>query len=133
MAADAEATLPALIDACRRLVTDDRRRAFGERRQRLEQAHVRGLEAARAEAAYAWDASPISTARLAAEVWAQIRNEDWSFVSESGNTSDWVFRLWNFTQPYHNPGNSRAPRASAMAHRRAWAARSPTRNTGASR
>src|SRR6185503_9231914 len=75
MAADAEATLPALIDACRRLVTDDRRRAFGERRQRLEQAHVRGLEAARAEAAYAWDASPISTARLAAEVWAQIRNE----------------------------------------------------------
>ena len=92
--------------ACRRLVTDDRRRVFGERRQRLEQAHVRGLEAARAEAAYAWDASPISTARLAAEVWAQIRNEDWSFVSESGNTSDWVFRLWNFTQPYHNPGNS---------------------------
>jgi acetolactate synthase-1/2/3 large subunit len=106
MAADAEATLPALIDACRRLVTDDRRRVFGERRQRLEQAHVQGLEAARAEAAYAWDASPISTARLAAEVWAQIRNEDWSFVSESGNTSDWVFRLWNFTKPYHNPGNS---------------------------
>jgi acetolactate synthase I/II/III large subunit len=106
MAADAEATLPALIDACRRLVTDDRRRAFGERRQRLEQAHVQGLEAAREEAAYAWDASPISTARLAAEVWGQIRHEDWSFVSESGNTSDWVFRLWSFTKPYHNPGNS---------------------------
>jgi thiamine pyrophosphate-dependent acetolactate synthase large subunit-like protein len=106
MAADAEATLPALIEACRRLVTDDRRRAFAERRQRLEQAHVRGFEAAREEAAYAWDASPISTARLAAEVWAQIRNEDWSYVSESGNTSDWVFRLWNFTQPHHHSGNS---------------------------
>jgi acetolactate synthase-1/2/3 large subunit len=106
MAADAEATLPALIEACRRLATDDRRRAFGERRQRLEQTHLQGLAAARAEAAYAWDASPISTARLAAEVWAQIRNEDWSYVSESGNTSDWVFRLWNFTKPYHNPGNS---------------------------
>jgi acetolactate synthase-1/2/3 large subunit len=106
MAADAEATLPALTEACRRLVTDDRRRAFGERRQRLEQAHVQGLDAARAEAAYAWDASPISTARLAAEVWAQIRNENWSFVSESGNSSDWIFRLWDFSQSHHNPGNS---------------------------
>ncbi len=106
MAADAEATLPALIDACRRLITDDRRRAFAERRQRLEQAHLDGLAAARAEAAYAWDASPISTARLAAETWAQIRNEDWSYVSESGNTSDWVFRLWNFTERYHHTGNS---------------------------
>ena len=106
MAADAEATLPALTEACRRLVTDDRRRAFGERRQRLEQAHVRGLDAARAAAAYAWDASPISTARLAAEVWAQIRNENWSFVSESGNSSDWVFRLWDFSQRHHHTGNS---------------------------
>ena len=31
MAADAEATLPALTEACRKLVTDDRRRAFDER------------------------------------------------------------------------------------------------------
>ena len=31
MAADAEATLPALIEACKRLLTDDRKRAFEER------------------------------------------------------------------------------------------------------
>ena len=106
MAADAEATLPALTEACRRLVTDDRRRAFGERRQRLEQAHARGLGAARARAAYAWDATPISTARLAAEVWAQIKNEDWALVSESGNSSGWVFRLWEFAEYYHHIGDS---------------------------
>ena len=106
MAADAEATLPALTEACRRLVTDDRRRAFGERRQRLEQAHVRGLDAARARAAYAWDATPISTARLAAEVWAQIKNEDWALVSESGNSSGWVWRLWEFEEYYHHIGDS---------------------------
>ena len=106
MAADAEATLPALTEACRRLVTDDRRRAFGERRQRLDAAHVRGREAARAAAAYAWDASPISTARLAAELWAQIKNEDWSLVSESGNTSGWVYRLWDFVEYYHHIGDS---------------------------
>ena len=106
MAADAEATLPALTEACRRLVTDDRRRAFGERRQRLELAHARGRDAARAEAAYAWNATPISTARLAAELWDQIKDEDWSLVSESGNTSGWVWRLWDFQKSYHHIGDS---------------------------
>ena len=106
MAADAEATLPALTEACRRLVTDDRRRAFGERRQRLELAHARGLDAARAEAAYGWNATPISTARLAAELWDQIKDEDWSLVSESGNSSGWVWRLWDFQKSYHHIGDS---------------------------
>ena len=87
MAADAEATLPALIEACKRLITADRRRAFEERGEQAgRRAARRALERARAEAAYAWDASPISTARLSAELWAQIKNEDWSLVSESGNS-----------------------------------------------
>ena len=106
MAADAEATLPALTEACRKLATADRRAAFAERRTRLEQAHARAREVARAEATHAWDASPISTARLSAELWAQIRNEDWSLVSESGNTSDWVYRLWNFDKHYQHLGGS---------------------------
>jgi thiamine pyrophosphate-dependent acetolactate synthase large subunit-like protein len=106
MAADAEATLPALTEACRKLVTDDRRRAFGERRQRLEQAHARARDAARAEAAHAWDASPVSTARMVAEIGAQIRNEDWSLVSESGNSSGWAFRLWDFDKHYRHLGDS---------------------------
>jgi hypothetical protein len=42
-----------------------------------------------------------STARLSAELWAQIKNEDWSLVS-SYYTSDlgWPRRLWNFDKPY---------------------------------
>ena len=106
MAADAEATLPALTEAVRKLVTDDRRRAFQERRTRFEQAHAREREAARTEAAVAWDASPISTARMAAEIWAQIKNEDWSLVSESGNSSGWAFRLWEFQKHYQHLGDS---------------------------
>ena len=86
--------------------TADRRRAFAERRTRLEQAHARARDAARAEATHAWDASPISTARMAAEIWAQIRNEDWSLVSESGNTSGWAFRLWDFDKHYQHLGDS---------------------------
>ncbi len=106
MAADAEATLPALTEAVRKLTTADRRTAFQERRTRLEQAHTGAKDAARAEAAHAWDASPVSTARMVAEIWAQIRNDDWSLVSESGNTSGWAFRLWDFDKHYRHLGDS---------------------------
>jgi benzoylformate decarboxylase/acetolactate synthase-1/2/3 large subunit len=106
MAADAEATLPALTEAIKRLTTDDRRRAFQERRARLEEAHGRARQASRAEAGHAWDASPISTARMAAELWNVIRNEDWSLVSESGNASGWAFRLWDFEKHYQHLGDS---------------------------
>ena len=33
-------------------------------------------------AAVAWDASPITTARMAAELWNQMKDEDWSLVSD---------------------------------------------------
>jgi len=106
MAADAEATLPSLIEACKRALTADRRRVFEERGKKFAEANVNALARSRAEAAYAWDASPVSTARLMAELWAQIKNEDWALVSESGNTSGWGDRLWDFTKHYQSLGGS---------------------------
>jgi acetolactate synthase-1/2/3 large subunit len=64
------------------------------------------LERARTEAAYAWDASPISTARLSAELWAQIKDADWSLVSPVDFVSRWPLRLWDFTKPYQFLGSS---------------------------
>src|SRR5207344_3579546 len=96
-AADAEATLPSLLDAVKRNVTADRKRVFEERGRKLADARQRLLERARADATYAWDASPISTARLSAELWAQIKDLDWAMVSNSGG---WPMRLWNFDK-YH--------------------------------
>ena len=98
MAADTEATLPALIEAVKRLVTADRKNAFQARASKFAAAHQTALEQSKTEATYAWNASPISTARLFAEVWAQIRTEDWSLVSSS--QSNWPARLWNFDK-YH--------------------------------
>jgi thiamine pyrophosphate-dependent acetolactate synthase large subunit-like protein len=106
MAADAEATLPALTEACKRLITPERRAAFQERGKRLAAAHAAALERARAEATYAWDASPISTARLTTEIWAQIKNEDWALVAESGIMSDWTSQLWTFDKHYQSLGGS---------------------------
>jgi thiamine pyrophosphate-dependent acetolactate synthase large subunit-like protein len=106
MAADAEATMPALTEACKRLLTADRRTAFAERGKRFLDAHASALSRSRAEAAYGWDASPISTARLTMELWAQIKSEDWALVAESGIMSDWTARLWNFEKHYQSLGGS---------------------------
>jgi acetolactate synthase-1/2/3 large subunit len=94
VAADAEATLPYLIEACRRLLTADRKRALEERGKKLAAAHEQGLERARTEAAYGWDSTPISTARMAAEIWNQVKDKDWSLV---GGTPS---RLWNVDKHY---------------------------------
>jgi thiamine pyrophosphate-dependent acetolactate synthase large subunit-like protein len=106
IAADAEATLPALVESCKRLLSGDRRRVLEERGKKLAAAHAAALDRTRAEAAYAWDASPISTARMTMELWAQIKNEDWALVAESGIMSDWTGLLWNFDKHYQSLGGS---------------------------
>ena len=106
MAADAEATLPALTEACKRLITADRRTALADRGTRFAEAHAAALERARSEAAYGWDATPISTARMTMELWAAIKNEDWALVAESGIMSDWTSRLWSFEKHYQSLGGS---------------------------
>ncbi len=107
IAADGEATLPALIEAVKRLTTGDRRRVFEERGARLGEASRAAHENARLAASYAWEASPVSTGRLCAELWAQIRNEDWSLVSSYySDGGGWPRRLWDFNKPYHWLGDA---------------------------
>ena len=107
IAADGEATLPALIEAVKRLVTGDRRRVFEERGARLAEARRATLERARLAASYAWEASPVSTARLCAELWAQIKHEDWSLVSSYySDGGGWPRRLWDFNKSYHWLGDA---------------------------
>ncbi len=102
MAADSEATLPALIEACKRLVTADRKGSFDERAKKLAESHQAARERIRTEASYAWDASPISTARMAMEIWAQIQDKDWSLVSNNA----WPQRLWTFDKHYQYIGGA---------------------------
>jgi len=124
IAADAEATLPSLIEAVKRLITPDRKRMFEDRGGKLADASRAALDRSRLEASHAWDASPVSTARLCAELWGQIRNEDWALVNGTGG---WARRLWNFDKPYQWIGGSGgagvgygAPAAvgAALAHKR---------------
>ena len=104
IAADAEATLPYLIEEVKRILTPDRKRALAERGAKTAKANQAARDRNREIAAVAWDASPISTARLSAELWAQVKNEDWSLVSTDRMVSAWPTRLWNFTKHYQYIG-----------------------------
>jgi acetolactate synthase-1/2/3 large subunit len=72
------------------------------RYKKLEKLHndarARNVKRAREN----WDAKPMSTARLASEVWDVIKDEDW--VLTAGNCSGWTHRLWDFDKSYRYPG-----------------------------
>ncbi|HUI51017.1 MAG TPA: thiamine pyrophosphate-binding protein [Terriglobales bacterium] len=106
IAGDAQATLPSLIEAVKKQLDANRGSSRQARGQRLGEARQQTLAADREAATYAWDASPVSTARLCAELWAQIRNEDWTFLSESFWVSGWPMRLWNFDKYHRHIGGS---------------------------
>jgi thiamine pyrophosphate-dependent acetolactate synthase large subunit-like protein len=102
IAADGEATLPLLIEACKRLITPDRRRVFEERGKKIAAANAQALVRARTEATYAWDASPISTTRMSMELWDVVKNKDWALVGGGGS------RLWNIDKFYQTTGGGGA-------------------------
>ena len=108
IAADSEATLPLLIEEVKRQLTPDRKRVLAERGKALAEAHHEARLAAMQEAAYGWDSNPISLARLSAELWDQIKNQDWSLVSWQGFISGWPGRLWTFDKHYHYIGGQGA-------------------------
>ena len=108
IAADSEATLPMLIEEVKRQLPADRRHALQDRGARLADVHREARMQAMESAAFGWDSSPISLARLSAELWDQIKNEDWSLVSWQGFVSGWPGRLWNFDKHYRYIGGQGA-------------------------
>ncbi|HYC16335.1 MAG TPA: thiamine pyrophosphate-dependent enzyme [Pseudolabrys sp.] len=106
MPADAEATLPALIEAVKSAIPNDRKAAIAQRGETFRKAYANGRENVKKAAAIAWDASPISTARLVMETWAQIKDLDWSLVASEGNVSNWPNRLWPMEKHHHWLGRS---------------------------
>jgi acetolactate synthase-1/2/3 large subunit len=103
--ADTAVALPLLFERCR----DLERRAPREperarRRARLTEMHDAAWESWHREASSAWDASPVSTPRLAAEVWEVIKEHDW--VLTAGTANEWAMKTWDFDRAYRHPGKS---------------------------
>lgn len=104
IAADAEATLPALIEEIKGLLKRNRRKAIRERGEKLAAIHAKQRKQQRESARYGWTSRPVSTARLSAELWNQIKQHDWSLVSWQGFISGWPGKLWDIEKHYQYLG-----------------------------
>src|SRR5207249_8599840 len=105
IAGDGEASLPALTEAVKRLIDEGRKSAYDARGKKLAAARLAMIEQAKSDATLGWDASPITTARMCAEVYAQIKDEDWSLVGNAIRNT-WPHRLWDFKKSYQWNGSS---------------------------
>ncbi len=104
--ADAQTTLPFLIEAVQREIASGGKNAIAMRGEKMRDAYRGFAERARAEAALAWDASPISSARMYMELWELLRKEDWALVSDGDFSSRWPHRLWPLEKHYRFIGGA---------------------------
>jgi acetolactate synthase I/II/III large subunit len=103
---DVEATLPALTEAVRKETTGSRKSVLAGRSEQLRSQHREMKSRTRAAAANGWDATPVSTARLSAELWNAVKNEKWC-LAES-RLLGWSARLWPATEHYNFLGHAGA-------------------------
>lgn len=106
IAGDAQATLPSLLEEVERQLTRSRRASNADRERRWRAAHAQTrrnwLDAAR----YAWDAKPISTGRIYAELFQLVKDRDWTLVSDDNRQTRWARKLWPLEQTYQWLGRS---------------------------
>jgi thiamine pyrophosphate-dependent acetolactate synthase large subunit-like protein len=120
---DGEASLPALIEAVREAMSSERRAALAPRLERFRVLHAQAWEASRQAAAFGWDASPVSTARLCMELWSALPRASSATGRTGCGTSTATTSTWESARA--------AAWATACPPRSAR--RSPTRRWGGSR
>jgi acetolactate synthase I/II/III large subunit len=98
--ADTAVALPLLLELCRELNANAR----DAWRRRLVEFHDETWRAWAEQAQKDAGLSPVSTSRLAAEVWEVVREYDW--VLTAGTASGWAPKLWDFDREYRHPGAS---------------------------
>lgn len=102
---DPENSLPFLTSEVLRLTDANAKAAMMARGAKLAKSQAAALTTMRETATIGWDSSPITVARLYAELWEQIKDDDWSLVGE-GITNPWGRRLWPGDKRYrYNAGS----------------------------
>ncbi len=103
--ADTVVALPILLEMCRKLVANDTVEVSSARQQwrdELAMIHDSTWTSWREEYERVKDFSPVSTARLASDVWHVVKDYDW--VLTAGTAALWALRTWDFDKPYRHPG-----------------------------
>ncbi len=110
--ADAEASLPLIVEEVKRQITSDQKNRIQERiaknARANHEARVAALEKAVDGLRAGWNGSPVCTARIYAELWPLIKDEDWCFASPSNFSGAHNNQLWEHNKPYSYLGGQGA-------------------------
>jgi acetolactate synthase I/II/III large subunit len=109
---DAEASLAIIVEEATRLIGASERRRIDERSEKHaaanHAAYLRALRQALDDKRIGWDASPVSTARIYAELWPLLVDEDWCLASPSNFSGAHHRELWEHNKPYSYLGGQGA-------------------------
>jgi acetolactate synthase-1/2/3 large subunit len=101
---DAEASLPLLIAAVQKAMTPAQKAAAAQRAAKHAVANRDATIASVGKALQAkrigWDNSPVSLARIYAELWPLIEDEDWCLASPTAFSGAHHRDLWAHNRPY---------------------------------
>jgi len=103
---DAQTSLAPLTDAIRRELSTTRAAELAGRADGMRKRYRDQKERMKTAATLGWEASPVSTARLCAEVWNAIKNENYSLAVS--DRIAWPKRLWPTTKFHNMMGGSGA-------------------------
>ncbi|HXF53070.1 MAG TPA: thiamine pyrophosphate-binding protein [Hyphomicrobiaceae bacterium] len=97
--------IPALTRLCKERIANDPKlkSRIAERTKALSRRHEETWARWQEEARQNWNAKPMTTARLAHEVWEVIKDEDW--VLTAVTMKNQVRKQWNFDKAYRHPGD----------------------------
>lgn len=108
MTADAEASIPQIIGEIWDRLSPQQRRQIEARKKRHAEANRTArrvsLHAALNERRRGWNESPISLARLYAELWTLLQDEDWCLASPTQFSSGHNRAFWEHNKPYSHLG-----------------------------
>jgi thiamine pyrophosphate-dependent acetolactate synthase large subunit-like protein len=101
---EAQASMPILTDYILKNASTAQKASFEARKEPMKKRWDQQLKDAKEGAALAWDASPISTARLAMETYEVIKNEPWCLAVS--DRIAWARKLWPTTEYHQMLGGS---------------------------
>src|SRR5438128_3584944 len=103
--ADTSLAVPALADLISERVAasgQSKHERLAARRADITRRHAAARAGWLDQARRDWDAAPMTTGRLALEIWEAIKDEDW--VLTANTLREWVPKLWDIDAWYRHPG-----------------------------
>ncbi|MFN3891327.1 MAG: thiamine pyrophosphate-binding protein [Beijerinckiaceae bacterium] len=96
--------VPALVETLEKRISGDAKlqKKIADRKAEIGKRHDETWAKWQVESRKDWDSKPMTTGRLAHEVWDVIKDEDW--VLTANTLKHGVRKIWDFDKPYRHPG-----------------------------